>query len=197
MYLLADLLADPEKDVRSAAAQALGASGKLSAVPLLRFKAKDGDAEAEVVGECLKSLMKLEPKESLGFVVSFLKSADEEVRQGTVFALAESKQPGVFRILKDFLPKVRDEETEEVVFLAMAMLRVPEAIDFLVGQVSRGNLESAKRVLGALAIHKHNDDVKASVAEAVAMANDAGLTDRFRRKFEAKVDEREIVRGAS
>jgi HEAT repeat protein len=61
MVLLADLLADKEKVARAAAAKALGASGSAAAVPLLRFKARVGDKEPEVIGECLTALVAADP----------------------------------------------------------------------------------------------------------------------------------------
>jgi len=52
LALLVDLLLDKAKVARRGAARALGASGLLAAVPLLRFKARIGDDPA-VTGECL------------------------------------------------------------------------------------------------------------------------------------------------
>lgn len=63
--LLAESLADPEKVARQNAAQALGALGSEAAIVLLRFKAKAGDQESEVIGDCLTALMTAEPQESL------------------------------------------------------------------------------------------------------------------------------------
>jgi len=64
---------DKAKVARRGAARALGASGLLAAVPLLRFKARIGDDPA-VTGECLTGLMQLAPEESLPFLAEFLRS---------------------------------------------------------------------------------------------------------------------------
>jgi hypothetical protein len=64
VLLLADLLADPEKPARSAAAQALGATGAPAAIPLLRFKARIGDKEPDVTADCLAALMTADPRQS-------------------------------------------------------------------------------------------------------------------------------------
>ena len=53
VLLLVELLTDPEKIARCAAARALGESRLRTAVPLLRFKARTGDKEPEVIAECL------------------------------------------------------------------------------------------------------------------------------------------------
>src|SRR4029077_234430 len=62
--LLTDLLADSERVVRIAAAQALAASGSNASLLLLRLKARLGDRDPEVTGECLTGLMRHEPQES-------------------------------------------------------------------------------------------------------------------------------------
>src|SRR5438045_1708315 len=81
--------ADPAKVARAAAAQALGAAGSAAAVALLRFKARVGDEEPEVMAACLAALMTAAPAESLAFVAEFLDAPSEAVREGAVFALAE------------------------------------------------------------------------------------------------------------
>src|SRR5262249_23044707 len=48
LLVLADLLADPQKLARMAAAQALGATRAPAAIPLLRYKARIGDEEPDV-----------------------------------------------------------------------------------------------------------------------------------------------------
>ncbi|HVK10442.1 MAG TPA: HEAT repeat domain-containing protein, partial [Gemmataceae bacterium] len=92
LILLADLLADPEKEARSAAAKALGVLGTQAAIPLLRFKAKAGDKEPEVVVDCLTALMQAAPGESLPFVAGFL-TAKVEIAEGAALALGESRRP--------------------------------------------------------------------------------------------------------
>src|SRR5262249_19092934 len=53
LNLVADLLADRWKAARYSAVQALGVSGLVAAIPLLRFKARIGDREPDVTAECL------------------------------------------------------------------------------------------------------------------------------------------------
>ncbi len=57
LTLLVDALVDPQKDVRIAAAQALGYHGSESAGLILRLKARLGDREPEVFSECLCGLL--------------------------------------------------------------------------------------------------------------------------------------------
>ena len=57
LTILVDALVDPQKDVRIAAAQALGYHGSESAGLILRLKARLGDREPEVFSECLSGLL--------------------------------------------------------------------------------------------------------------------------------------------
>jgi HEAT repeat protein len=182
MVLLADLLADPEKVARAAAAKALGASGHLAAVPLLRLKARLGDPEAEVVVECLTALMSLAPGESLGLVGGFLHSATDAVAEGAALALGESRRPDALEMLTAHWPKARRDETfAGVVLLAVAITRLPPAIDFLLEVLARDGEPAA---LPALAIHRHNPVVRERVAAVVA-SKGADLKTAFAREFPA------------
>src|SRR5262249_2217408 len=131
VVLLADLLADPEKVARSAAARALGASGLVAAIPLLRFKARVGDAEPDVIAECLNTLMAAEPEESLPFVGEFLQSPVEEVAEGAALALGESRRAEALEILKGHWPPARGDSLRNVLLLAISITRLPAALDFL------------------------------------------------------------------
>ena len=185
MVLLADLLADPEKVARSAAAKALGASGQLAAIPLLRFKARAGDEEPEVVVECLSGLMSADPAESLDFVGGFL-NADEEVAEGAALALGESRRPEALAILQKHWPRARrDEALGNVVLLAMAITRLPAAADFLLEVLANEGEPAAAGALSALAIHRHNPAVRERVAAVVATKG-AALRKAFEKEFRAE-----------
>jgi HEAT repeat protein len=180
LILLADLLADSEKVARVAAVQALEATGSMAAVPLLRFKARLGDKEPEVTWECFTALLKLEP-ESLEFVAEFLDASDEAIGEGAALALGEARRPEAFSYLRDRLLTLRQGSFQDAVLLAISMLRLPAAIDFLIEQIAMKSTASA--ALTALAIHRHNEPIKESVSVAVAQTQDAGLKARFNEKF--------------
>lgn len=186
VLLLADLLADPEKVARLAAAQALGASGAPAAIPLLRFKARLGDKDPAVTGECLTALMSAAPKESLPFVRHFLDSHDEVIQEAAAFALAESRRPEALAVLIEHWPKTRRGPLQEVILLAIAMTRLPAALDFLLEIVAGANQAAALAALSALAIHRHYESIKERIAAAVAKRGDTALQERFKKKFEAK-----------
>ncbi len=185
LNLLVDLLMDRSSVARRSAVQALGASGRTAAVPLLRLKALTGDPKPEVTAECLTSLMTLAPKESLSFVAKFLSSAKEEIQEGAAFALAESKLSEALPILINRWPNARRSPLEEVVLLAISMFRQSAAIDFVL-LILETEPHSALAALNALAIHRHQDAVRERVRAIVNAKNDATLRSRFAKKFEAE-----------
>ena len=180
IVLLADLLADPEKVARAAAAKALGASGHLAAIPLLRFKARTGDVEPEVVVECLSALMSAAPDESLAFVGGFLNSPTDEIAEGAALALGESRRPAALDLHKEHWPHARRHESlAGVLLLAIAITRLPAGIDFLLELLAR---DGEPGVLPALAIHRHNPAVRERVAAIVARKG-AALKKAFAKEF--------------
>lgn len=183
VLLLAELLADPEKIARQHAAQALGAVGSEAAIALLRFKAKAGDKEPEVIGDCLTALIAAEPTESMAFVAEFLDSRREGVAEGAALALAESRRPEAFEILKKHLPSVREESLLNVILLGIAITRQPTAIDFLLEVLAGKNEAAAVGALSALAIHKHNPAITERIAAVVQKKNRRDLEESFTRSF--------------
>jgi HEAT repeat protein len=185
MLLLADLLADPEKVARSAAVRALGGSGALAAIPLLRFKARAGNEEPEVVGECLSALMTAAPDESVSFVGQFLASPTEEVAEAAALALAESRRPDALALLLAHWPKAHDESLRRVLLLAVAITRLPTGIDFLVDVLAAGDAETTSAAVAALAIHRHNPAVRERVAAVIARKG-AAVRKQFEKEFRAE-----------
>ena len=186
VLLLADLLADEEKVARSAAVQALGASGAPAAIPLLRFKARTGDKEPEVTAACLAALMNAAPGESLAFVAQFLHFPIPAIQEGAAFALGESRRTDALDILKAYWPNVPRGSLQEVILLAISMTRLPSALDFLLEVLSADTQAPVLAVLTALAIHRHNESLKERIAAIVARKGDAALQKSFSKKFQAK-----------
>jgi HEAT repeat protein len=183
LYLLGDLLADAEKAARSGAAKALGACGAPGALALLRFKARVGDAEPEVVVDCLTALVTAEPAESIPFVAEFLESPSEEIASGAALALAESRLPQALDILKGRWPKSRSESLREVLLLAIAITRLPAALEYLLEILAGPDASAAAAALSALAIHRHNPAVRDHIAAIIANRGVTELSDRFAKEF--------------
>jgi hypothetical protein len=185
LMLLADMLLERDLAARTAAVQALGATGMHAALPLLRFKTRIGDEEPGVVAECLSSLIRLDPAETLPFVAEFLHSSLEPVQEGAALALAESRRPEALEILKDFWPHARGRDIAETALLAIALLRLPGSLEFLMQVLDSQDESSALAALDALAIHRHNDAVRERVAAVVARQANPTLKKRFEKKFDS------------
>ncbi len=183
VLLLTELLLDSDDTARAGAARALGGTGSLTAVPLLRYKVRIGDQRVDVIGECFASLLTLSFEESLPFVVRYLQ-AQESALQGTaVFALAETRRPEAFAVLKDYWPR-SPADLRESLLVALAMFRMPTANDFLIGLIA-GKDPSAPAALSALAIHRDNSKITASIAAAVEANGAESVREWFRKKFPA------------
>jgi HEAT repeat protein len=184
VLLLTELLLDSDDTARAGAARALGGTGSFAAVPLLRYKVRTGDRRDDVIGECFASLLTLSFEESLAFVVRYLQ-AQESVLQGTaVFALAETRRPEAFAVLRDYWPEA-PAGLRESLLVALAMFRLPAANDFLIGLIA-GKDPSARAALSVLAIHRDNPKITASIAAAVKGNGAEPVREWFRNKFPAE-----------
>ena len=195
LNLLVDLLADPEKDARVSAAQALAYNATQAAGLLLRLKARIGDKAPEVISECLGGLLKLDAQEGLPFVAEFLQSADEAIQESAAIALGESRRPEAFPVLKDFWEHQIVSTMQETILVAMALLRLPAANDFLLSLISDGSSAVAAAALSALAVHRHDARLRDRVAAAVAETGSAALRLNSKTAFASATPAAWYIRG--
>jgi HEAT repeat protein len=184
VLLLTELLLDSDNTARAGAARALGGTGSLAAVPLLRYKVRTGDRLVDVIGECFTSLLTLSFEESLPFVARYLQAPGTALQETAVFALAETRRPEAFAILRDYWPGA-PADLRESLPVALAMFRLPAANDFLIGLIA-GKDPYARAALSALAIHRHNPKITASIAVAVEANGGEPVREWFRKKFPAE-----------
>ena len=104
--VLVDAMADPAKDVRIAAAAALGAVGSEGAGLVLRLKVRLGDKDPDVLSECLGGLLAVGPEENLPLVAEFLDPGDAAACEAAAMALGRSRLPEALDPLKDVLAEV-------------------------------------------------------------------------------------------
>ena len=90
---LVDAMVDPSKDVRMAAAQAMGYVGTEAAGLLLRLKNRIGDRDPDVLSECLSGLLTVNPREYLGFVAESLTTDNAARCEAAALALGKSRLP--------------------------------------------------------------------------------------------------------
>jgi len=189
VLLLTELLLDSDNTARAGAARALGATGSLAAVPLLRYKVRSGDRLVDVIGECFTSLLTLSVEESLPFVAEYLQARDSDLQGTAVFALAETRRPEAFVVLRDYWPEA-PADLRESLLVALAMFRMPAANHFLIGLIA-GKDPSACAALSALAIHRDNPTITASITAAVQANGAESVHEWFNKKFPAESEAKE------
>lgn len=179
---LADLLADPEDKTRAFAGLGLGNLGRPEAVPLLRFKARVGDASGEVMQEVFGSLLSLRWSASLPFVAGFLAARPDTTAEAALLALGSSKRPEAFPALRDAAAVARPALVR-CAMLALGLLRTPEATAWLLGVVREGALPTAAHAIAALGIQRHDEALADSVRAAIAGRRSRTLEQAFETEF--------------
>jgi len=183
--LLVDAMADPEREVRTAAAQALASFGTESAALVLRLKARVGDADPEVLSECLSGLLTVDPSANLPFVSEFLDSGGPTRCEAAVLALGKSRLPGALEALKSCWARRAYPELTDQILLAISMLRLPAAIDYLLDRVASDPERFAAAAVTALRIHSHDPKLRERVAGLVQQRGIRSLQERFDRDFQS------------
>jgi HEAT repeat protein len=181
--VLVDALADPARDVRIAAAVALGAVGSESAGLLLRFKVRIGDKDPDVFSECLLGLLTVDPKENLPIVSGFLDPGNAASCEAAAMALGKSRLAEALDPLKECLERSHSREMRQHILLAVAILRRPAAIDYLIELVSTEPEPNAVEALSALGIYKDDPRLRERV-EGIAKGRGSGpVQSAFDREF--------------
>src|SRR3954447_6630551 len=164
---LTDLLADAEPQARVGAARALGFSGQDAGALLLRFKLTTGDRDADVMAECMSGLIRLWPRKSVAFVGRFLDSPLPGIPAGAALALGESRQPEALDLLRRHWDRGADPADRQTVLVAVAMLRLPQSLEFLLSLVRTGAAQDAAEAIEALGLYKHDPAVRDQVEAVV------------------------------
>jgi HEAT repeat protein len=180
---LVDAMIDPAKDVRIAAAQALGYVGNEAAGLLLRLKCRIGDRDPDVLSECLSGLLTVDPGENLAWVSAFLDPMDAARCEAPALALGKSRLPEALAPLEACWPRCLSAGLRERILLAIAMLRLPAAIDHLIEIVASDSEKDALAAMSALKIHNYDPRLRERLEEAVRWTNSRVLRSVFDRDF--------------
>jgi HEAT repeat protein len=183
MLILAEHLADGEALVRQTAARAIAYSGREDGEPLLRLRALTGDDEPQVIGECLTSLVKLSPARSLPFVERFIDSKDSDLREAALVALGESRRPEAFEILSKRWEGTFDKSLRTSLLPAMALLRLPQAIDFVIDVIAASHPGTAAGAVEAMRMFRHDAALRGRIQSVVEGTGDPELVRLFQRHF--------------
>jgi HEAT repeat protein len=170
--LLIEPLVDPDKTVRVEAVRAIGQIGELAS-PVLRLRALIPGEEPEVIAACFGALLAIERDAALSFVAGFLDAGDDPAGEAA-FALAETHSPQALAALLKRHRAGADAWFGQVLLSAIALTRLPEAMEFLIGLIERDEREAplAIETIGRIA---PSAETRARVEEAVEQADNARL----------------------
>jgi HEAT repeat protein len=167
MIELARLLADPERDARRAAADALAASGDTqTGVPLLILRIRSHEPEPEVLGACFAALLSLAAEQNFEFVVEHLRARDPLVAEAAALALGQERPAGALAALQEFAERSFGD-LRRVAMLALAMLRNDAAWEYLLGGIREGSPALARDAIEALSVYRELPSLAERVREAV------------------------------
>jgi HEAT repeat protein len=178
LTLLLEPLTDADKSVRIDAARAIGNVGGVSAVLLLRLRALLGSDEPEVLGEVYAALLSLEGAPAIPLVAQSLKAGDELAAEAA-YALAGLRTTEALAVLQARMREGADEWFGAVLLSAIALTRLPEAMDLLVSLIERDARE-AVAVIEAIGRIAPNAELRERVERAVEQAD----SPRLRRAFQ-------------
>jgi HEAT repeat protein len=186
LYELAGLLMDKEPMARRAAIKALAYMGSQPCELMLRVKAMAGDAEPDIVGDCLSTLMQIAPERSLRFVAGFLDSGNRAIEEEAALALGESRTPEAFEILRRVWETHFDRETRSLLLLPMALTRSEDAFSLLIDVVLNQPTPLAVEAVAALRVLSESAERQGLVRSAVAERGEARVAKAYAEVFDTK-----------
>jgi hypothetical protein len=185
LAILLEPLLDSDKTVRMEAARAIGQVGGVSAALVLRLRALLGkhEPEPEVMGAVYSALLGLEGERAIPVVSAALKEGDELAAEAA-FALAGLRASEALAALIARFRAGADAWFASVLFSAVALTRLPEAMDFLVAIVEQDARE-APAAIEAIGRSAPTSELRARVEQAIEQADSVRLRLAFREHMPA------------
>jgi hypothetical protein len=181
--LLLEPLTDADKTVRMEAARAIGQVGGVSAALLLRLRALLAKDEPEVLGAVYSALLAVEGTRAIAVVAAALKDGDDLAGEAA-FALADLRAPEALAALQARLRAGPNTHSDGwfggVLLSAIALTRLPEAMDFLVALIAQDARE-APAAIEAIGRTAPSAELRARVEKAVEQAGSPRLRQAFRQ----------------
>jgi len=183
---LLEPMTDTDKTVRIEAARAVAQVGGVSAALLLRLRALLGKDEPEVLGAVYSALLDLEGSPAIPLVAQHLEEGDE-VSAEAAFALSENRSQEGLAALLARLHAGADAWFGSVLLSAVALTRLPEAIDYLMALIARDAREAVSAI-EAIGRTAPNAELRARVEQAVEQADSPRLRQAVRQHLPAAPD---------
>jgi hypothetical protein len=181
---LVEPLTDTDKTVRMEAARAIARVGGVSAALILRLRALLGPAlrdqdNPEVEGAVFSALLSLEGTAAIPLVAAALEEGNDTSAEAA-FALADLRTPQALAALLARLHAGADDWFRSGLFSAIALTRLPEALDFLIAFIER-DTRDAPAAIEAIGRIAPNAELRARVEQAVEQADSARLRQALRQ----------------
>ena len=177
---LVDLLQGTRGD-RINSLKAMVDTGNEMAIPLLRLKLLAGDAETEVVGACMSSLLSLAGDSSVELIGKYLAHFDTNHVIEAAAALGAYGRPKAIEAMIAAFGRVKDKELQQTLLFSIGMSRDPCAIEFLINQLQSDSLGGT--ALDALKPACVYNDTRDQVHEIRKSIGNRSLLAQFERKF--------------
>jgi hypothetical protein len=177
---LLDPLVDEDKTVRVEAARAIAQVGGVSAPLILRLRVLLGkdEPEPEVMGACYAALLSLEGAEAVPLVAKSLDAGDDLAAEAA-YALADLRTPEALAALTARLRAGADPWFTAVLLSSIALTRLPDAVDLLIGLVANDARE-APAAIEALGRAAPSQQLRARIQAAIEQADSPRLRQAFR-----------------
>jgi hypothetical protein len=125
----------------------------------------------------------MDPKQNLALVVEFLEPSDPAACEAAALALGRSRLPEALDPLTACWPRSHSAELRQHVLLAVAILRRPAAVEYLMGLVASEEEPTAIAALSALRIFKGDPRLRERIAQLVQERGSPKLRACFDRNF--------------
>lgn len=172
--LILPLLQDPEVQARAMAVRSLALGGSDAGEALIRFKLLIGDAEDEVLGECLSALASQWPDRSMEILKASLEQ--DRLRPVAAVALGECRHAEALPILKSAYERESYPDRQRELLAGLVLCRREEALTFLVTQIEQAAASQAAAIVEALGPRRQYATLWDRVVSAVKRRTDAKVT---------------------
>jgi hypothetical protein len=142
-----------------------------------------GDGEPEVLGVVYASLLSLEGAAAVPLVAEALKAGDDTAAEAA-FALADSRCGEALAALLTRCQQGADAWFGSVLLSAIALTRLPEAMDFLIAVVARDARE-APEAIEAIGRIGPSTELRGRVEQAIEEADSIRLRKAFQQHMPA------------
>lgn len=173
LLVLGRLLADPQPQVRQAAATALGHHGDRLGAALLLLRLEVGEEDPAALAEHVRALVALAPDAAGPAVAPLL--ADPELRELVAHALIDANRDEGVELLLDELERCVLDTERAPLLRALAVSRRPAARAHVLAVVAGGAAAEARLAIEALAVHAFDPRLREDVRAAAARNDRADL----------------------